>query len=220
MDAVELVSLMTAAYLYAVCQGLDLHVLYLEYLSLIEDKAKSAFHETFSRSLPDAIAKAVWDESFTVIQTTLKIAKNQNTPERARTAAEATIVPITKAVIRSAAEENGTDALSALIPWVETLTQIITTSIKDTRTRFASSQGPPTLQYLGHGSAIMYSYVRNSLNVPLHKGLVEHPAYPACSRDGVDIAKTEKLTIGNRISKIYAALRSGQMCAVLVQSLS
>ena len=51
LDAVELVSLMTSAFLYALCQALDLHVLYIEYMTLIEKKARPAFEEKFSSVL-------------------------------------------------------------------------------------------------------------------------------------------------------------------------
>jgi phenylalanine ammonia-lyase len=42
LDAVELVSLMTAAFLYALCQALDLHVLYIEYITHRKERSPSS----------------------------------------------------------------------------------------------------------------------------------------------------------------------------------
>jgi phenylalanine ammonia-lyase len=210
MDAVELVSLMTAAHLYTVCQALDLHVMYLEYMSVIEREAEAAFTQSLG-----GLASA-WEEVLIAIRAGLTVAKSKDTPLRARAAAEATIVPIMRAIPQSLTAAGQID-LTSIDTWVGQLTEIVTNAIRSTRIRFASD--PPTLQYLGHGSAIMYSYVRHKLGVPLHKGLLEHPVYPDDEREGVRL-EGEKVTIGSRISTIYAALRSGSMRGVLIKSLS
>lgn len=221
LDAVELVSLMTSAYLYTVCQALDLHVLCLEYFALIEKEAQAAFNQTFDKVLPVADMEPIWNEVQIAIRSGLATQKTQDTPQRAHATAEMTVIPITKAIMRCPRNAEQ-DPFYNLQSWVAQLTQIVADSIRSTRTRFASSkegQGPTTLEYLGHGSATMYRYIRHDLEIPLHKGLVEHPTYPECRREGVDIARTEKLTIGTRISTIYSALRSGRMHSVLIKCL-
>nr|OQO28637.1 hypothetical protein B0A51_04847 [Rachicladosporium sp. CCFEE 5018] len=208
MDTVELVSLMTATHLYTVCQALDLHVLNLEYMELIEQEAEALFLEKF----PDLAS--TWPEVLVAIKAGLLSAKSKDTASRAAAAAEASLIPITLALPR-----NGSMPLSTLDSWTSDLTAVITSAIRQTRIRFASPEGPPTLQYLGYGSAIMYSYIRHDLGVPLHKGLVEHPTYPSSEREGVQV-QGEKVTIGTRIGRIYEALRSGGMRGVLIKSLS
>jgi phenylalanine ammonia-lyase len=219
LDAVELVSLMTAAFLYALCQALDLHVLYIEYITLIEKNARPALERVFSDSLSPNELNQLWPELFTAVKAGLTSAKSKATDERSRVAAEATIVPLTKALAKSpkAAESNVFAALGA---WTEELATIISSSIRETRVRFSSGQGPTTLEYLGHGSATMYRFVRYELGVPLHKGLVEHPTYPNAERDGVRASAGEKVTIGKRISTIYVALRSGRMRKALLECLA
>jgi phenylalanine ammonia-lyase len=219
LDAVELVSLMTSAFLYALCQALDLHVLYIEYMTLSEKNGRPAFERVFSESLSPNDLNQLWPELFTAVKAGLTSAKSKATDERSRTAAEATIVPLTKALAKSpkAAETN---VFASLGSWTEELATIISSSIRETRVRFSSGQGPTTLNYLGHGSATMYRYVRFELGVPLHKGLVEHPTYPGAERDGVRASAGEKVTIGKRISTIYGALRSGRMRKVLLECLA
>lgn len=219
LDAVELVSLMTSAFLYALCQALDLHVLYIEYITLTEKKAVPALERLFSDALSPYDLKQLWPEIFTAIKAGLTSAKSKATDERSRIAAEATIVPLTKALAKSpkAAEQN---VFASLTTWTEELTSIISSSIRESRVKFSSGEGPTTLEYLGHGSATMYRFVRFELGVPLHKGLVEHPTYPNAERDGVRASAGEKVTLGKRISTIYAALRSGRMRKVFLECLA
>lgn len=219
LDAVELVSLMTSAFLYALCQALDLHVLYIEYMTLAEKKARPAFEEKFSGVLSPNDLNELWPELFTAVKAGLTSAKSKALDERSRLAAEATMVPLTKALAKSpkAAETN---VFASLTSWSEELTTIIASSVRETRVRFSSGEGPTTLSYLGHGSATMYRFVRHELNVPLHKGLVEHPTYPNAERDGVRASAGEKVTLGKRISTIYGALRSGRMRKVFLDCLA
>jgi len=219
LDAVELVSLMTSAFLYALCQALDLHVLYIEYMTLAEKKARPAFEEKFAGVLSPNDLNEIWPELFTAVKAGLTSAKSKALDERARIAAEQTIVPLTKALAKSpkAAESN---VFSSLTSWSEELTTIISSSVRETRVRFSSGEGPTTLGYLGHGSATMYRFVRYELGVPLHKGLVEHPTYPNAERDGVRASAGEKVTLGKRISTIYGALRSGRMRKVFLECLA
>jgi phenylalanine ammonia-lyase len=219
LDAVELVSLMTSAFLYALCQALDLHVLYIEYMTLIEKKARPAFEDKFSSVLSANDLAELWPQLFTAVKAGLTSAKSKALDERSRIAAEATLVPLTKALAKSpkAAEAN---VFTSLIPWSDELATIISSSVRETRVRFSSGEGPTTLEYLGHGSATMYRFVRYELNVPLHKGLVEHPTYPNAERDGVRASAGEKVTLGKRISTIYGALRTGRMRKVLLECLA
>jgi phenylalanine ammonia-lyase len=219
LDAVEVVSLMTAAYLYTVCQALDLHVLYLEYMVLIELQVDLAFKLCFGEQLPSSSIPDLKTEIREVIRTTLTSNKNKDIAQRARAAAEATMTPITKAIMTSSQEGASGTALSSMPSWIERVTKIIVASVQDTRSTFASAQGPPTLRYLGRGSALVYRFVREELRVPLHKGLVEHPTYPEESRNGVEVGEDQKKTIGSRIAVIYEALRSGRMHALLLGSL-
>jgi phenylalanine ammonia-lyase len=219
LDAVELVSLMTAAFLYALCQALDLHVLYIEYMTLVEKRARPAFEEKFSSTLSPNDLAELWPQLFTAVKAGLTSAKSKALDERARVAAEATLVPLAK-VLAKAPKAAETNVFASLIPWSEELAAIIASSVRETRVRFSSGEGPTTLEYLGHGSATMYRFVRYELNVPLHKGLVEHPTYPNAERDGVRASAGEKVTLGKRISTIYCALRSGRMRKVLLECLA
>ncbi|KAL8708124.1 MAG: hypothetical protein Q9220_006978 [cf. Caloplaca sp. 1 TL-2023] len=72
-----------------------------------------------------------------------------------------------------------------------------------------------TANFLGSGSRIMYTFVRQTLNVPLHQGLTDHPE----PQDVSTAHGSKKRTIGSNISIIYEALRSGKLHEPLMQCL-
>lgn len=71
---------------------------------------------------------------------------------------------------------------------------------------------PTTAQYLGHGTRKIYDFVREKLNVPIHRGLEDHPT-PQAAVNGhrAGIEATAKKTIGFQVSKIYEAVRNGRL---------
>ena len=218
LDAVEIVSLMTSAFLYALCQGLELHVLQLEYMAEIDRQGRKEFDELFGKLLGNTDDS--WEVVFKAAKKQMKQSKTRDLPIKAKEVADATIAPITKALF--AAGAGSPDALTQLNTFQTKFADVIIDTVHATRIRFASaeeSQGPTTLQYLGHGSGVLYRYVRHTLDVPLHKGLIEHPTAET-ERDGIRVEKENRKTIGTRISKIYTALRNGEMRSVFVKSLS
>lgn len=82
-----------------------------------------------------------------------------------------------------------------------------------TRTRFLQQQDTPV--FLGRASRKMYLYVRQTLGVPLHQGLIDHPTPTAeFAANG-----SKKKSIGSWISVIYEALRSGRLHEPLMDCL-
>jgi phenylalanine ammonia-lyase len=214
LDAVEVVSLMTAAYLYAACQALDLHSLFKESYNLILIDARSAFDAHFplqSTFRNDTIAaETCWASVISAIYSGLIEFKIKNRLDRARLTAETTMLPLTKALL--SIDPTNTTAFTSLSTWLPTLTAIIATSLLTARQQFASSTpGPTTLQYLASGSARMYNFIRGTLGVPLHRGLIEHPDFPDAELQGIKLADRdmEQKTVGSRIGVIYKAIREG-----------
>ena len=65
---------------------------------------------------------------------------------------------------------------------------------------------------LGLASKLMYTYVRNTLQIPFYEGLIEHPlpGFPAQYKG------RPRVTIGTGISKIYESVRSGGIHEVVM----
>lgn len=230
LDAVEVLSLMVAAGLYAVCQALDLRALAMEYTAEILREARATFDARLAPSFatPEAAAQT-WTTVEEAITTSIVDSKTQDTPERARSVADSTVVPLTRALLTQPHPD-----LTALTAWLTDIAAIVTTAIRTTRARFAAdptasssrsdpaaaTAGPTTLRYLSAGSAVMYRFIRHELRVPLHRGLVEEPSFAALEHDGIRLASAdEKKMVGSRIGVIYAALREGRLGGVWVACL-
>ncbi|KAF2860892.1 hypothetical protein K470DRAFT_257440 [Piedraia hortae CBS 480.64] len=95
--------------------------------------------------------------------------------------------------------------------WVDLLVKIVTSYVDATRRKFVKDPTgeSTTVPYLGRGSRMMYRFIRGTLGIRLHKGLEEHSTRNPRGR-----------TIGGDISRVYTALRGGEMRGVLVGSLS
>ncbi|KAF2767096.1 phenylalanine ammonia-lyase, partial [Teratosphaeria nubilosa] len=224
-EAVEVVSLMVAVGLWVGCQGVDLRVLGCEVMDGIEREARRLFGEIFGGGEEEEEEEGVWGEVREVLRREMRVHKGRDAEERARMVAEATLVPITKALVPQHA------GISALGVWTETLAGVIASVIRSTRARIAEEHLDPspasfddtntTVKYLSRGSRIVYRFVRGELGVPLHRGLVEHATYEGCERGGVRIGgEGEKRTIGGRIGVVYEALREGRMRGVFQEALS
>ncbi|KAI7595871.1 hypothetical protein KC343_g17257, partial [Hortaea werneckii] len=179
------------------------------------------FKEIFGPTLDDSALQEAWDTIRVTIRAQMIASKTKDLPVKATEVADATLVPLTKTLIQTRAEARQ-ETFSLFGTWTKQFGEVVLRSVRAARISFASAeegQGPTTSKYLGNGSRVLYKYVREDLGIPLHKGLVEHPTAET-ERDGVKVSQEEKQTIGSRISKIYAALRSGDMRGVLIKSLS
>lgn len=230
-DSVEVVSLMCAAHLYALCQALDLQALREVYLDDVRAKLKAI--TTGVASLPAGnkdllMHDRVRDEVMLAIENGLMKGKNEDLQQRAKSAAEASIITLIDAQcaprnngeskVEQALNVDDNDLPGFLSTFRTTVPQIIIEAITSAQKLFWRS-GPisETEQVLSKGSKTIYRYVREELGVPLHKGLVEHATFDEAEAfmpsDGREV-------IGRQIGKIYEAIRSGAIHSAIVESLT
>ena len=205
MDAVELVSLMGAAHLYTLCQAVDLQAMRAEYMTSIKTRLSVELASLLGKGAGDKVGVAM-----SAIQTGLIQAKTKDLPDQAEAAADSVCLKMI-----SELEEGVGSTLKILH---EHIVEIVSSSIANARKCFA--ERPSTEEYLSNGSKLLYRFVRNNLGVPMHKGLVEHATYDSASPEGITVLPGQRELIGTQIGKIYAAIRSGQIHQVLVDSLT
>ena len=96
------------------------------------------------------------------------------------------------------------------LKWQETVSSILSRKYDETRKAFFKEQ--TTKQYLCHASKQMYTFVRETLGIPMHIGLADHATH-----DGGDGRTAhDKPLIGSHISTLYVALRDGALRPVLL----
>ncbi|KAL8846668.1 MAG: hypothetical protein Q9221_008254 [Calogaya cf. arnoldii] len=212
--AVELASLMCASYLYTVCQALDLRVLQLSYFQSLEPIMYTVNRQSFSPLLGDLdfdeLHLSIWEN----VQVTWLLTANKDFEDRCTHVVDSTIGVIVKILLASPEiGDSASAALVAITEWKTAAREAIAETYASEKARFAQKQD--TAAFLGVGSRTMYTYVREELKVPFHRGLRDHPEPHAMfAADG-----SKKRTIGSNISIIYEALRSGAMHRPLMECL-
>ncbi|PWY67596.1 phenylalanine ammonia-lyase [Aspergillus sclerotioniger CBS 115572] len=199
MQAIELVSLMSAAYLYVACQAVDLRALHMAVLKGITTRVAKVTREVFESSLNDHLVDRVVDAVTTAWPTTTRLP----IAERCRQAVQAAVpmfVDATTTTTTPTAELRLVDVSG----WQQRAISAVIDVYHTTAARFV--EHPHTADLLGAGAKVLYTTVRQDLKVPFHRGFVEHPTAQCGELDG-----RPKKTIGSWISVIYEALRRGDV---------
>ncbi|KAL8650677.1 MAG: hypothetical protein Q9210_003689 [Variospora velana] len=217
--AVELASLMCASYVYTVCQALDLRVLQLSFFQVLEPLLCAVNRQYFDPLLCDMdfdeLHLSVWDH----VQVTWLLTANKDSEDRFTHVVDSTAGVVVNCLLETSPQvgdsaASSSAALAAIIEWKISARRTIAQTFATVRARFFEKPG--TAAFLGLGSRTIYTYVRETLKVPLHRGLEDHPEpHNMFGADG-----SRKRTIGSNISTIYEALRSGEMHTPLMECLT
>lgn len=209
-DAVEVLSLMTATYLYVLCQALDLRALHLEFVKVVRTSVVHITLRIFGDIVPSDKHEELCNKILTRLLQQWDEASRHDLSDRASVVAAQSVETVLDHI--SAFNPVGIhDLLSLRQLWKDQIASALHTSYSSVRASFI--ENPTTPGYLCTKSSQMYNFVRRSLDVPIQRGLEDHPTYGSKSmRNG-----TMKKTIGSNISRVYEALRTGQLMQVARQ---
>jgi phenylalanine ammonia-lyase len=213
--ALDVFSMSAAAYLYMLCQALDLRVMQVKFLTDIKPKLECITEEYFAVLLPLGDLKLLQKELWGHIVQSFNSSTTQDSEDRFDN-----IARFAQSVLVSALEHhsplkrdsNLLCGITAISEWKVRVAKMMAGSFAGAHEKMLSS--PDTAAYLGTASKRMFEYVRKNLGVPLHRGLVDHPS-PAM---GSKVDGRKELT-GTQISVIYAALRSGELFIPVIECL-
>lgn len=210
-EAVELVALMSASALYAACQGVDLRVLHATFVQEATTEV-IAFTETYlaqtnGASACDRIRAEVYGEGARVMRKTWWEHGSASFEKRCEQTAWAFVLNIAGLDLSSKSKTHLMLPVESLSTLQAQVRERLLSSFLTHRDRFL--QSPTTAQYLGRGTARLYTYVREGLDVPMHHGLDDHPSAGQYQ---------QQKTIGSRVSVIYEAIRSGSLFSEIVGS--
>lgn len=192
MQAVELLSLMSACSLYICCQALDIRVMHLLFLAKVHPVIETITAETFPVVMsPNQLADLdvlLREKTNSAWFSNAKL----DIDDRIRATVD-TLLPLVLTALANASETPDESKFG-----IFTLERWKAKAITNMEDVYGAAKGAfldtrPTPSFLGAGSRAMYAVVREELGVPFHKGFVEHPK-----------------TIGSWISVLYEALRSGR----------
>ncbi|KAK8165583.1 putative phenylalanine ammonia-lyase [Phyllosticta citrichinensis] len=218
LQAVEVLSQMCAAYIFALCQALDLRVLQYRFLekahadicALITSNAASLASD--KTSSPGFNAAALVATIWPTIKESWSASTNMDLLPRSARAARAGALAF---LYETSAPRAAVDTLEAQI--ASTLHALY----KGQRDRMFEDHVRITPEYLGVASKRIYLCVRGTLGVAMSRGLVDYPGY----RGGADVGGAEatggednRRTIGTFVSRIYEALRGGELYRAVMEA--
>ncbi|KAL2000282.1 hypothetical protein VTN02DRAFT_3315 [Thermoascus thermophilus] len=229
LEAVEVVSLMAATYLYALCQALDLRCLHAEFATAAERAIREVVHDVWrplfragagddgrSRDL-DALASRAWDtllEKWTALS-------HRDLDDRGREAARESVGPLLELLISRS--ESPSDGISLIHDYQTRAASTLSAVYDRTRAAFFAHQTTP--DYLSPASRTIYEFVRRELDVPMHRGLVDHPTFQPAddtrgSRAGEERTqqKQNRKILGTLASEIYLSVRDGRLHGRVVEA--
>ncbi|CAI7664266.1 unnamed protein product, partial [Penicillium glandicola] len=204
MSAVEVLSLIVANCLYTGCQGVDLRALHRTFIASLEDPARQLITSFLTgENSPIPVEHEFFTSFWKLFEEARYDAAAYDAADRARKATESLSIAIL-------AHADRIPAILSIVTVAELSTAfeaLVLNSYLNHRDAFFRK--PTTSEYLGLGTKQIYLFVRETLGVPLHRGLIEHPV--AGDKGANKIDGRPKKTIGSWVSIIYEAVRDGTL---------
>ncbi|KAE9369014.1 putative phenylalanine ammonia-lyase [Stipitochalara longipes BDJ] len=213
--ALDVFSHSAAAYLYMLCQALDLRVMQVKFLTDIKPRLESITEKYFAALLSPGDLKNLQKELWSHVVQTFNSSTTQDSEGRFDHIARSALPVLVSALERHSPprwDNHSFYGLAAISKWKASVATMAAGSFANARDTMLSS--PDTAAYLGTASKRMYAFVRQNLGVPLHRGLVDHPS----STEESKVNSRKELT-GTQISVIYEALRSGELFIPVIECL-
>lgn len=198
--ALDVLSQLAAAYLFVLCQALDLRVLQACFLETL--------HPAFDAATTEILAPVMGNVDSLQVQLWLHFQRELNLTtamdSSQRFAYVMKCLQPTVLSFASSSAHNEAGLVPALLQWTTSCTEL---SLRVFRANHdAYSICPDPKDFLGSASSRMYRFVRQELKVPFQNGVI--PDAP--THDCEEQAGTDRVaTTGSFISRIYVALRNG-----------
>ncbi|KAE8379034.1 L-Aspartase-like protein [Aspergillus bertholletiae] len=208
MQAVDLVSMMTACSLYVACQALDLRVLQLSFFNILQPLLVHSLTGAFCKSISEEdlqeACQRISEESPSAWESTARL----DLHDRCEKVIDFLLPTILSYLTRVDRQKRSDVCLiEVLTEWKKSVIPSIKAAYLLVLHDFCKAQN--TAEYLGSGTRVIYVAVRHQLQVPFHRGFIEHPIEGEPSVNTID--GRDKKTIGGWISVIYQALRDGEL---------
>ncbi|EEA28541.1 hypothetical protein TMatcc_003124 [Talaromyces marneffei ATCC 18224] len=216
LEAVELVSMMTATYIYILCQALDLRCLHLNFIKVAKPKINELLHKYFRSGMTEEVsfnefASRAWKF---LLGKWLNLSHLDLEP-RCKATMKESLADLTSACISDySGLRNVPDILGQIEEYQQAATEALGSTYNATREEFFKSQN--TAAYISPASAKLYNFVRKDLRIPFHRGLADHPTLrdPSLTNGVKDLGPGKN--IGSLVSEIYLAIRNGRLHEVVM----
>jgi phenylalanine ammonia-lyase len=214
MTAVDLVSLMSASFIYVGCQALDLRVMHMIFLRSFRTLTMTITRQLVENNYPKLDLDALHSKLFEHFDSAWAKTNSLDAKERCEEVISTSLSILTSTIsLYQEPVPPSTNSIATIEAWRTLMVATMYEHYTSIRKHFFEK--PTTVQYLGHASKKIYTFVRDELGIPLHQGLVEHPTPGDETLDW-----RPKKTIGSLVCIIYESLRDGRLYGELMEVLA
>ncbi|KAF8161270.1 L-Aspartase-like protein [Crassisporium funariophilum] len=215
INSLEVLSILTSSYIYALCQALDLRSLQHEFHEGLTKIASEEFISAFHSVLSEAESKSIKSQVSSIMHEAFDATSTMDATERMQRVAASSTTPLldffTGPLFTNSASIG--PALTS-IPTFRSQVAKRTTVLLDTlRQEYLSgARGPAPASKFLNKTRPLYEFVRVTLGIRMHGSENYHRFV-----NGLGV---EDVTIGQNVSLIHEAIRDGKMQPVVVNMFS
>lgn len=210
LEAVELVSMMVASYIYILCQALDLRCLHLEFVTAVEPVIHDIIREHFGTEMNEQDFTCFATRTWLVLISKWQNLSHLDLEYRGEATLKESLADLTDAFI---SDRFGLRLIPDIWERIEryqnAASKALAATYSSTREVFFNDQTTPS--YISPASKGLYNFVRKELNVPFHRGLVDHPTLLDHTLTNGNNNHGPSKHIGSFVSEIYMAIRSSRL---------
>ncbi|KAK3317230.1 L-Aspartase-like protein [Cercophora scortea] len=176
LEAVEVLSLMAAAYIYVLCQALDLRCMRLAFRDTIRGVILNAVAYPFFNHLEvnggenaRELHRAILSKATDTLLSRWDHMAHVDTAERSKAAVQESM----GAMMEHLSELGVTPTVDELARFQAIVAGALESHYRAVKKEFLRSQ--TTAKHISPASRVVYEFVRTELNVPLNRGVADHP---------------------------------------------
>jgi len=211
INSLEVLSNLTASYLYVICQALDLRVLQKEFHDGLVKIISEEIDSLFGSLLSDDQALSLKKKASSIMYDTFNATSTMDTPERMKKIAASSTTLLLDFFTGPSLGDSAqvTSSLCSIPSFRARVTERLASLLDDLRRDYLSgAKGPaPASRYLNKTRPI-YEFVRVTLGIRMHGSENYHNFEKG---PGV-----EDVTVGQNVSLIHEAIRDGKMHSLIV----
>lgn len=209
--ALDVLSQLAAAHLFAACQAVDLRAMHIKFSEAFQPQLRTITEEIIQPVLKDPAAlESLLSALVSKLDKKLEQASSMDTNQRF-ISVSTNLQPVVLRFITSSAK-----SISALEAWTDSCAESMLQTFEVTRDLY--SKRPDAKPFLGHASRRIYSFVRDRLSVPFIREyhLRSPDPEPVNGFEGNNSEPNmslnyDNMTTGSYITRIYTAIRDGSL---------
>jgi phenylalanine ammonia-lyase len=219
--AVDIVSLMSSAYLYSLCQALDLRAMNERFLAMLETEIQIHTSAMLGRLISDKLLMSLHASIWSAILNSLAETTSKDSSVRFIIVAQSAQYLLVEAlgnhtVLGTKEKHEKTEYISLVTSWTQETSIIVKKIFLANRESYLAK--PDASEYLGSAAKRLYKFIRNELKVPMNRGLIDHPTFQG-SNGPSSSNKRARLNTGSYISQIYQALKDERLMVPIIECL-